>query len=190
MIYNEIEVKVMKLKDIPGQKIRMQYLNWLVFGETVALLVLMAVGTVLWIQGKTPLSEWRDGWLTVALLLLPLYAFSMVNRFWIGKVVCVLHEEGISYLEGKQVCTLPWDRITRMEYEPMHKSAFGHFCKVRLWSEGTLLATLHHAPYRTMTQAKKYKKDLQIGIDPWVWWVALITLGIFLVLWLFSLVVK
>ncbi|MBQ8894441.1 MAG: hypothetical protein IJ043_08560 [Clostridia bacterium] len=180
----------MKLREIPGQKIRRQYFNVLLFGENTVILAAMLFATVWLLLGKSSLSEWLEGWFTAMIFLVPLYLLSLLNRFFFGKTVCVLNEEGIFYTENKEVCRIPWEDVTHLYYEPQTKGRLGRWCKVEVIGDCGIIAAIPHAPYMMMHRAKRFKKDLKIGLDPDMWKIILIGGIILLAAFLFEILSK
>lgn len=50
----------------------------------------------------------------MAMFILPCLVLSALNRFFFGKLVCVLSEEGIHYKDG----LIKWDNISHIKYTP------------------------------------------------------------------------
>ena len=52
------------------------------------------------------------------LVLLPLAVLSVLNRFFVGEILCVLNEKGLYYEEKEAVRLIPWRELRRVSYQP------------------------------------------------------------------------
>ena len=146
-----------RLKDVSGQKIRRQYVNfilaavvWLMFMVFVAVLTgtLKKDGGTQFTSGEDILSFLvTAGW-----LVLPFLILSFCNAHFFGQCVCVLRKEGL-YSHQRFI---RWDDIREMVFHPGLPARTGrNYTYVEVRGDG-FTVLLPHAPYRLLRIAGKY----------------------------------
>lgn len=107
------------LKNITGTKLRRQYFNaplWFVLPIIPICIILIAM--VLIRHNEFSFSEWLalslNGIGLLIAIISPFIVLSVLNRFWFGKIVSVINNQGI-YFENN---FLPWNKINKIEYIP------------------------------------------------------------------------
>ena len=167
------------LRRVPGKRIRMQFFNMFTVGNTVVVLAILLLALIKMLLGEeTPPEEWVDALITSAVILAPWYLLTVLNWFFFGRIVCVLNEEGIFYMEDRQVQRIAWEDVTRLCYNPPTR---GHWCNVEVWDGSALLAAIPHAPYGMMHRARRFKK-IKVGLPLFIWILAAVIGVILLVL--------
>lgn len=105
------------LKNSDGTKIRMQYFNIPVFTFLALVIVpVLFIAPAVAIKNKEPLFSY-DLLTTLGvsvIILLPFILLSVLNRFFFGKVVCVINDKGIRLIDD----FIKWDDITEISYQP------------------------------------------------------------------------
>ena len=188
------------LRDIPGEKIRRQYFNIPIFFVLVVYMSLTLALLITSVAAEKPSLE--DWWafaevLTAiaGLLLLPMAALSVLNRFCFGEIICVLNEKGL-YYEDEAVRFIPWRELRSISYEPdiPWRSGYRWHCYGN-WAEITVQSfkkkkqfTLYHVPYMLLGKIKKYAPDVHCGLTKFgvalVVAMALLPVGCALLAWL------
>lgn len=145
-------------KKVQGQKIRRQYFNALIYIllGIIPMFAVISAGYALK-NGTFSLEKWLGGLgtgaYTLFVFLLPLVLLSVFNRFFFGKIVCVLNEKGIWYDGGHAV----WSDITAVEYEsalPSRGSSRGYSHAVVICGDNRII--IDQAPLYMLRQVRKY----------------------------------
>lgn len=171
----------MSLRDIPGEKIRRQYFNIpiyviLSFGTALIMIILIAGSK----QDSTQAQE--EFWVlasviaTGLLVLLPLIVLSLLNRFFLGEIICVLDKKGIHYKDGDNIRFIPWNHIMRVAYEPdvpmrtSHSRLFRSYNTAHIFSKPfkkEIEIELIQAPFFLLGKMKKYHPNAKYGLTKW-----------------------
>ena len=165
------------LRDIPGETIRRQYFNIPIF---FVLVVYMSLTLALLItsvaEEKPSLEDWwafaKALTAIAGLVLLPLAVLSVLNRFFVGEILCVLNEKGLYYEEKEAVRLIPWRELRRVSYQPdiPWRSGYRSHCYCNR-AEITVQSfkkkkqfELYHVPYILLRKIKKYAPDIHCGL--------------------------
>lgn len=154
------------LKEIEGIKIRWQYFTGILIvalAFTVFVPYCMLVFSLFF--GNFVFSEWLDALRTFAVFgavgSAPLVLLSVLNRFFFGKIVCVVNTRGIHWADG----LIRWDDVDRLEYELSYVSRWGsQYCHANVFTRAGKV-TLVHAPLFLLSYAKKYKPDIHAKLS-------------------------
>ncbi len=170
------------LREIEGTKIRQQYFNGIIYiGLGAAFMFLLATAITSLQEQSTFFFDALQLCGIGLLFLLPFVALSVLNRFFFGKIVCVLNEKGIYHKNG----FTPWVNIREIVYEisiPTKEtlraaaardypgSRYAHTaaydcCHAFLMLGKTHCITLLHAPRHLLKEARKYRPDLRVRIS-------------------------
>ena len=188
-----------KLKSIPGEKIRRQYFNVVIYPLLSFVLLVLTMCVVTWFGNGTRDEKIEDmASLMVALLflavpLLPLIVLSILNRFYFGRVVCVLNEKGLYFADGfidediffkaeGNVRMIRWEHIRKVAYDPdgfrfsRHTSGCKNCAYITTKPyKKEIVAELNHVPFMLLRKMKKYCPDAKYGFTGWGW----VIIGIF-----------
>ncbi len=143
-------------KNAAGQKIRVQYFNYILFAM---LCVFIMVATMLFLNtllgGSGTKFESSAELISLfwvfAVFASPLCLLSLLNSRFFGKVVCVLTDDGIRY--GKK--TLKWEHINEIEYDISCARIIGDGFDIKI----------EKAPFLMLKKAKKYNKNITIHLS-------------------------
>ena len=182
-----------KLKSIPGEKIRRQYFNVAIYPLLLFVLLVLTMCMITWFGNGTRDEKIEDmASLMVALLclavpLLPLIVLSILNRFYFGRVICVLNEKGLYFADGfvdedvffkadGNVRMIKWEHIRKVAYEPdgFHFSAHGSGCRNCAYIttkpyKKEIVAEVNHAPFMLLRKMKKYCPNAKYGFTGFGW---------------------
>lgn len=188
-----------KLKSIPGEKIRRQYFNVVIYPLLSFVLLVLTMCVVTWFGNGTRDEKIEDmASLMVALLflavpLLPLIVLSILNRFYFGRVVCVLNEKGLYFADGfidediffkaeGNVRMIRWEHIRKVAYDPdgfrfsRHTSGCKNCAYITTKPyKKEIVAELNHVPFMLLRKMKKYCPNAKYGFTGWGW----VIIGIF-----------
>ena len=177
----------MSLKDIPGEKIRRQYFNIPIyvifsFGAALIMIILIAGPKQDSTQAQKDFEVLATIIATGMLVLLPLAALSALNRFFFGKIICVLDNKGLHFDDGDRIRFIPWSHIQSVAYEPdipyqpRHSFRFECSNTVHITTKPfnkKVEIELIGAPLYLLGKMKKYRPNAKYGFTKW---------GLFLVL--------
>ena len=157
-------------KDVGGVRIRRQYFNYPICIFLSVWLICVEVGTCLYlVEHSFHFDQWRENMLDltfiVAKFIAPFLVLSVLNRFFFGKIVCVLNEEGIRYKNG----IIKWYDIVSIKYHIMDLNKFHYrpsyidvVCKNKT-------VQIKSAPLYMFSFVKKSNADIEIKTDITVW---------------------
>ncbi len=159
-----------RLCDIDGKKIRRQYFNIFVYLEIMLAFVPVTIilgANSIWGDSGTKLSSISEYMIKVVsvffVLMLPCIILSAFNRKFLGKIVCVLSDEGICFEKG----TICWDNIERIEYEirifPFLCTTDGVNCYANIITADKAIK-INQAPHMLLSQIKKQHPDINIKL--------------------------
>lgn len=163
------------LKDIAGERIRRQYFNVpiLLFISTLVMVFEFLVFASLY-EGNFKLDKWMQditGILTIIIWVVPFVVLSVLNRFFFGKIVCVLNEEGIHYKDG----LIKWSDILSIQY---NMTGFGHVDN-RAYIEVVckkITVQIKSVPLYMFSIVKKFNSDIKTKKDKAIWIYVAITI--------------
>ena len=177
----------MSLKDIPGEKIRRQYFN-------IPLYTILSCGTalimvLLAVSAKQDSTQAQEGFGVLAVIIsmglfitFPLAVLSILNRFYFGKIICVLDKKGLHFHDGDRIRFIPWNHIQSVSYEPDIPYQPRHSFRFECSNTAHITAKpfkkkveieLIGAPLYLLEKMKKYRPSAKYGFTKW---------GLFLVL--------
>ena len=158
------------LKDITGIRIRHQYFNCPIYMSLCILLIvsLMTMFVPLF-ENDFHFSKWMDdifeAVFAITIFIVPCTILSVLNRFFFGKIVCVLNGEGIHYKDG----LIKWNDILSIEYNitefgrTRFRSAYiDVVCKNKT-------IQIKSVPLYMFSLVKKYNADIETKKDKMVW---------------------
>ena len=184
-----------KLKSIPGEKIRRQYFNVVIYPIVLFLLLIVSVCVFNLLQAGTQ-DERIDVIATLAVVLLmvfvilvPLVVLSILNRFCFGRIVCVLNEKGLYFADGfidediffkadGSVRMIKWEHIRKVAYDPDGITFSGYatrminraYITVKPYKR-EVVAELNHVPFMLLRKMKKYCPDAKYGFTGFGWFI-------------------
>ncbi|MBR3979253.1 MAG: hypothetical protein IKJ94_06495 [Oscillospiraceae bacterium] len=157
-------------KDLIGIQIRRQYFNIPIFiFLSVLLLAFETVTFVPLFESNFSFNKWLDdifaSVFTLSILIIPCVILSVLNRFFFGKIICVLNEEGIYYTDG----LIKWDDILGIRYHItfLGRTHFQPACVDIACKKATI--QIKSAPLYMLSVAKKYNPDINIKKDRMIW---------------------
>ncbi len=138
-------------KNAKGQKIRVQYFNYILFILLCVFIMsvtMLSVNTLLGGSGtkfESP-AEVISLFFVFAIVTSPIWILSLLNRRFFGKVICVLNDDGIKY--GKKI--LEWEHIKEIEYDVSYARIIGDGFDIKI----------EKAPFLMLKKAKKHNKNI------------------------------
>ena len=158
------------LKCIQGKKIRRQgFIIPLTILYTMMFAIPYAIFAISWCIGKldtygSPSTFWTSV-LLCFLFSVPFLVLRLLNKYFFGKIICVLNEEGIYYANKGKLC---WDSIEKIEYaidsKPRYKSDSEKTWRVIIYTHGGKHVVLDKAPLYIISSIKRYQKSLGVKI--------------------------
>lgn len=169
-----------KLSTVSGTDIRMQYFNSYMY--TVAggvLLVYLILLCATWGDPRYPLEETLASIPVGVVLLSPLIILSILNRFFIGRIVCTLSEDGIC-TENEMIS---WDEIQSVNYiaelPARHNRRWCRLCVLREKQFGKEFTTeIQHFPYYGLRKIRQLRPNLKATFDKGVVYITLAAIGL------------
>lgn len=110
------------------------------------------------------------------LVLLPLAALSALNRFFFGKIICVLDKKGLHFHDGARIRFIPWDHIKRVAYEPDIPYTRPRGFRFQCFNTAHITTKpfkkeveieLIEAPLYLLGKMKKYHPNAKYGFTKW-----------------------
>ena len=158
------------LRYIQGKKIRRQgFIVPLTILYSMMLAIPYAIFAISWCLGKldtygSPSTFWTSV-LLCFILSVPFLILRLLNKYFFGKIICVLNEDGIYYANKGKLC---WDSIEKIEYaidsKPRYKSDSGKAWRVIIYTHGGKHVVLEKAPLYIISSIKRYQKSLGMKI--------------------------
>ncbi len=158
------------LKDLIGERIRHQYFNFPIYIFLSILLLAFEIVTFIPLfESDFNFNKWTEdifaSVFTITIFIAPCIVFSVLNRFFFGKIVCVLNDEGIHYKDG----LIKWNDILSVKYNITHIGRF-HFrpayidvvCKNKT-------IQIESVPLYMFSIVKKFNVDIKIKNDKMIW---------------------
>ncbi len=158
------------LKDISGTPIRHQYFNFPIYIVLSTLMVAISLITfVPLLEGDFNSDKWIEEFFSIvflaAIFIIPCLVLSVFNRFFFGKIVCVLNEEGINYQDG----LIQWHDISCIKYNMTHWGKFNfRHASIDVISGETVIR-IKSVPIYAISVAKKYYPELKVKMDKMLW---------------------
>ena len=158
------------LKYIQGKKIRRQGFHIpLVILYSMMLAIPYCIFAISWCIGKFDIREIPTAfWTSIVVCFLfsaPFLVLRLLNKYFFGRIICVLDEEGIYYANKGKLC---WDSIEKIEYvidsKPRYKSDLGKTWRVIIYTHGGKHVTLEKAPLYIISSIKRYQKNFDVKI--------------------------
>ena len=158
------------LKYIQGKKIRRQGFHIpLVILYSMMLAIPYCIFAISWCIGKFDIREIPTAfWTSIVVCFLfsaPFLVLRLLNKYFFGRIICVLDEEGIYYANKGKFC---WDSIEKIEYvidsKARYKNDSGKTWRVIIYTHGGKHVTLEKAPLYIISSIKKYQKSLDVKI--------------------------
>ena len=158
------------LKGLIGVWIRRQYFNFPIYiFLSILLLAIEIVTFIPLFESDFNFDKWSEdvfaSIFTTTIFIIPCIVFSVLNRFFFGKIVCVLNEQGIHYKDG----IVKWNDILSIEYNITH---FGRFyfrpayidvvCKNKT-------IQIESVPLYMFSAIKKFNVDIKTKNDKMIW---------------------
>ena len=158
------------LKCIQGKKIRRQGFNIpLIILYSMMFAIPYCIFAISWCVGKfdtygSPSTFWTSV-LACFLFSVPFLVLRLLNKYFFGKIICVLDEEGIYYANKGKLC---WDSIEKIEYvidsKPRYKSDSGKTWRIIIYTRGGKHVVLEKAPLHIISSIKRYPKNFDVKI--------------------------
>ncbi len=156
------------LKCIQGKKIRRQgFIIPLTILYSMMLAIPYSIFAISWCMGKldtygSPTTFWTSV-LVCFLFSVPFLVLRSLNKYFFGKIICVLNDEGIYYAnKGK----FGWDSIDKIEYvidsKPRYKGDSGKTWRAIIYTHGGKHVVLEKAPLYIMSSIKRYQKSFDV----------------------------
>lgn len=168
--------KYTALKNSDGVKIRMQYFNAPIFAVIVLIIFMLFIGGAVAIKNKESISshDMIPALGGLFILTAPFIILSASNRFFFGRVVCVINDEGIRLIDEPQI--IKWGEIVKVSYTPA--GVIGHrlyFSEADILvpingSELTRILTLPHLPLYGLRLMKKHMPEAKFNLTS-VWFI-------------------
>lgn len=170
------------LKELSGIKIRRQYFNFflLLYALVFVEFLLLSFAGVL--TQKYTIGDFLEGLTFTLLFLSPLLLLSITNRFFFGKIVCVLDENGLYSNEvgvmnkNGMRCEfgyIKWVDITEIEYHhsppfPTRRN-YGDFLNryshIIIKNHENIIGYVAQAPFYLLIQIKKLHPEIKVGLS-------------------------
>jgi len=152
------------LRQIEGKQIRMQYFNIMLYLISACITPLLIINIYNVIQGDrfSPYSL-RGFWLVLCIVFIALVILSLLNRFYFGKTICVLDQNGIHHKDG----FIDWDLIERIDYEidiPRKGSFYKNCCHANVYTKQTCIV-IKHAPFYLISSVKKMRPSIPASLS-------------------------
>lgn len=170
----ERKKKYTALKNSDGVKIRMQYFNMPIFAAFGLVILIFFIGGAVAIKNKEPFfsHDIIPAFGGLFVLTAPFILLSVLNRFFFGRVICVINDEGIRVIDGPQI--IKWGEITNVSYTPA--GVVGHrlyFSEADIYvpincSELTRILTLPHLPLYGLRLMKRHMPEAKFNLTS-VW---------------------
>lgn len=148
-----------KLREVNGKKIRRQYFEGICWGYWIAVVYLFLFVTFLFIRMGGYDFSWMEFvmfffeafvcWIFVCILRL-------CNRFFAGRCVCVINEQGIYSNQGFR----SWNDIKEIEYHIGYRGRNHYDCCAAIIRGYKKELIIPHAPNYLLRLVKKYNPDI------------------------------
>lgn len=165
------------LNDIEGIRGRRQYFNLPIYIFLVGFLISVEICTLIPLfEGNFEPNTWLEdiytGTVTIAILILPFLLLSVFNRFFFGKIVCVLNDEGLHFKDG----LIRWNDIVCLKYSATCLSQ-RHFrvayVEVACKNENIKIKS---APLYVMSAVKRFNPNIKTKTDKSVLWIVAVVI--------------
>lgn len=157
-----------KWTKVKGKKIRHQYFNGIIYFELlcafIPCIVMLLLFTLLNREG-TKLQSFSDIVDILGMFLFfisLLIILSLANRFLLGKIICILNEQGIYYNQG----LIPWSDIEKIEYiVNLPARQYNVHCSYAHVTGKNIDVKLLHAPHLLLRNVKRYDSRIETGLS-------------------------
>lgn len=179
--------KYTALKNSDGVKIRMQYFNAPIFAVIALIVFMLFIGGAVAIKNKESIfsHDMITSFGGLFILTAPFIILSAINRFFFGRVVCVINDEGIRLIDEPQI--IKWGEIVKVSYTPAgvigHRLYFSEAdIHVRIkCSELTRTLTLPHLPLYGIRLMKRHMPEAKFSLIS-VWFLAALPFALSLII--------
>ena len=167
------------LREVAGDRIRWQYFTGPIILLVFCMLFVPYCMFVFYlIDGKLDWSVWLSDLLVCVEICLafsiPFIFLAILNRFFFGKIICVINENGIHHKDG----TVKWSEIVKIEYEIQFPSSTVYrSCHAIIHTRQEKIV-LVHAPLVLLSKARKYSPNTRAGVSKSSKWM----IGVFIAL--------
>lgn len=150
-----------------GTRLRHNYVSWLVYTFLLFLPAILLVLVLLHLSdGTLTAPVFFEELITVlgiwCMPLLPLLLLSLCNRFFFGRIVCVLDERGIHHADG----LVRWEDVKHIDYEIEIKGRHSNTpCSATVYHKNGYKIELTGAPLRILFAARRRYKGLEVGLS-------------------------
>ncbi len=159
------------LRDLIGVRVRRQYFNLPIYMFLlIFLLIVESFAVISLFEGNFNFEFWIEdvvlkSLITLGIFVTPCIFLSTLNRFFFGKIVCVLNEEGIHYKDG----LIKWSDIKCIEYSITAMSR-QHFqtAYVDVVCINTTIR-IKSVPLYIFSLVKKFNADIKTKHDKTIW---------------------
>ena len=150
------------------RKIRMQYFNGIIYfiAITAVCISIMRISSAI-IDGAIVWSEIikfnLQALVTCAIIAVPFIILSVLNRFYFGKLVCILDDSGI-YHDDRLIS---WEQIERIDYEIEWRRKYSmqiRFCHATVFTKNETIV-INHAPFHLISSTKKLRPDIRASLS-------------------------
>ena len=179
-------MKYNPLSDKDGMKVRRQYFNIVIFIILAIMLCVpysILVVTLLDDNLNFVMANWLNSvkisFLVCFGISVPFIIASVLNRYYFGKIVCVVNEHGVYYEDG----FIYWYDIEKIEYTIAQFGTHISYSPsyVEIYTKEKEI-TINHAPLYLLSRAKKLRKDIKVKLSRFSIWCFSLCLIVFLAL--------
>lgn len=157
-------------KDVFGMRIRRQYFNFPIFITFLVFWLCFGFFTFIPLfRGNFDFENWKNdvfaSALAIRIFIFPCSIFSVLNRFFFGKIVCVLNEEGIHYKDG----FIKWNDVLSIKYHITHIGRFRFrpaYIDVVCKNETIQIKSV---PLYMLSIIKNFNTDIKTNNDKMIW---------------------
>ena len=162
-------MKHKKLREIPGEKIRWQYFNeYLYMAVALSVLICLCMLTFSLQTGEFAKAEWielAETFFTFSFVFFyPFVLLSVLNRFFFGKIICVLTEDALYYPDGwvliRDIQSVTYD----VDIIGRHWSGCSAHITGQKINGKKIDIQLKHAPFYLLGRIKAHNPDATVGL--------------------------
>ena len=156
------------LRDVRGTRLRHNYVSWLVYTFLLFAPAILLVLVLLHLSdGTLTAPVFFEELITVigiwCMPLLPLLLLSLCNRFFFGRIVCVLDRRGIHHAHG----LVRWEDVKHIDYDIEIKGRHSNSpCSATVYHKNGYKTELPGAPLRILFAARRRCRGLDVGLSP------------------------
>ena len=155
------------LCDVRGTRLRHNYVSWLFYTFLLFLPAVLLVLVLLHLSdGTLTAPVFFEELFTVLIIwcvpLLPLLLLSLCNRFFFGRIVCVLDEKGIHHAH----CLVLWEDVKHIDYDIEIKGRHSNApCSATVYRKNGYQTELSGAPLRILFAARRRAPGLDVRLS-------------------------